>query len=121
MTELQENSASWPFRESVDLSKYPAYLNFVKKPMGNNFPQEIRILDLSTVHKKLTQKEYKLIKEFADDVYQIFENARIFNEKGSPIRQCAELMEKQFRKSLNIVKEELSTNTNHQPNYDVGI
>lgn len=33
--ELKEDFASWPFLEPVDVKLYPAYTNFVKKPMGN--------------------------------------------------------------------------------------
>lgn len=64
--------------------------------------------DLSRVQRKLDDLEYQRLQDFIYDIGKIFDNARIYNPKDSPISQCADILEKRFRENLQSVKDEMS-------------
>jgi hypothetical protein len=69
--------------------------------------QNIHFIDLSCVQQKLNNYEYQRLHEFIFDVGKIFENARYCNDKYSSIWKCADILEKQFREQLQLIKEEI--------------
>uniref|UniRef100_A0A0N4U2G0 Histone acetyltransferase n=1 Tax=Dracunculus medinensis TaxID=318479 RepID=A0A0N4U2G0_DRAME len=86
---LFKHRNSWPFREPVDQKKYPNYYQVIKKPMA-----------LSDVYNKMKELGYEYLSDFIADISQIFDNARMFNPKGSPIYNCAEILDKKFREEI---------------------
>ena len=62
------------------------------------------VADLSTLGNKLKAKNYSTISDFAKDATKIFNNARYYNSKDSPIFQCAETLEKFFVQKLKEMK-----------------
>lgn len=67
---------SVPFRTPVEPISMgiPDYFDIIKKPM-----------DLSTIKNNLDEGNYKDPWEFVDDVWQMFENAWIYNKKQSRV------------------------------------
>jgi len=45
-------------------------------------------MDLSTIKKKLDAGDYKSPWEFVEDVFQMFENAYMYNKKTSKVFKC---------------------------------
>ena len=65
------------------LMYYPDYYGIIKRPM-----------DLSTIKKKLDTDQYTDPWQFIDDVWLMFENAWLYNCKGSRVyRYCTKLKE----------------------------
>ncbi|XP_060531445.1 CREB-binding protein isoform X3 [Cylas formicarius] len=76
---------SIPFRQPVDPQSLgiPDYFDIVKKPM-----------DLSTIKRKLDIGQYQDPWEYVDDVWQMFDNAWLYNRKTSRVyRYCTKLSE----------------------------
>lgn len=75
----QEPEAS-PFKQPVDPTSLgiPDYFQIIKKPM-----------DLSTIQFKLNSGKYSDPWEYVDDVWLMFDNAWLYNKKGSRVyRYC---------------------------------
>lgn len=53
-------------------------------------------LDLSTLENNLKSDQYERVNDFTKDASKIFNNARYYNAKDSPIFTCAETLEKFF-------------------------
>lgn len=99
---------SLPFRQPVDpvLEGVPEYLEIIKKPM-----------DLSTIKNKLENGSYDQPWAFIDDMWQIFENAWVFNKKGSRVhRYCTKLSE-MFDPMANALMKKLEYCCGHKYMY----
>lgn len=60
--------------------------------------------DLGTLGGKLKADSYKTLGDFVKDATKIFNNARYYNTKDSPIFLCAEKLEKFFVQQLKDIK-----------------
>ncbi|WWD20285.1 hypothetical protein CI109_104761 [Kwoniella shandongensis] len=80
---LQKEPAAIIFLRPVDpvLDGCPTYLDEIKHPM-----------DFGTIGKKLDQKKYRTLGQFARDVELVFANCRQFNPPGE-ITACADAVE----------------------------
>ncbi len=88
---LDKDPLSYEFRVPVDVVGLNLidYYDYIKYPM-----------DLSTVKKKLKNKEYVTIQDALDDIQQIWINCKIYNPEGSEFHKLAEVLEKQTRKLI---------------------
>lgn len=59
--------------------------------------------DLSTLANNLRANKYQTVGDFAKDTTKIFNNARYYNQKNSPVFLCAEKLEKFFVQRLKEV------------------
>ena len=80
-----EYEDSWPFREPVDTSLVPDYLNVVKEP-----------IDFSLIYKRCTQgKEggggmhYSSLEQWITEAGRVTENARLYNKPETDYYACA--------------------------------
>lgn len=55
-------------------------------------------MDLGTMNSKLNENKYSSMEEFAKDVELIFANCRIFNPPMTYPVQCADALERLFKK-----------------------
>ncbi|KAJ2964384.1 hypothetical protein NQZ79_g717 [Umbelopsis isabellina] len=87
---------STPFLNKVNKREAPDYYDVIKKPM-----------DLGLVTKKLKACQYKSKKEFADDLYLIYENCLVYNTnpQASEYRKHAIAMRKKTDKLLQQVPD----------------
>ncbi|WVZ53985.1 hypothetical protein U9M48_004863 [Paspalum notatum var. saurae] len=99
LRKLMEHKSGWLFNKPVDPVLYgiPDYFDVIRNPM-----------DLGTVKKKLTSKQYASTNEFAADVRLTFSNAMKYNPPGNDVHAIAkelngifdsewELAERKFR------------------------
>lgn len=94
--ELDRFESSWPFREPVDATKYPHYYQVIKFPM-----------DLATVRRKIEERQYGTLSNFATDIMRIFDNSRQFNMIGSVYWECADELESKFAQLLHKLKKSI--------------
>jgi transcription initiation factor TFIID subunit 2 len=62
-------------------------------------------MDFGTVQKNLDAGRYKTLESFSKDVEQIFINCRLFNPPLTPPVQCADVVEKAWKKELAKAQE----------------
>uniref|UniRef100_A0A914DPK3 Uncharacterized protein n=2 Tax=Acrobeloides nanus TaxID=290746 RepID=A0A914DPK3_9BILA len=96
---LQLHPQSWPFREQIDMKKYPNYTKVIQKP-----------LDLTVLRAKLEKREYKMVKDFASDVCLMLENSRAYHRKynkNPEILKCADGLENYFYENLANIRDEM--------------
>ncbi|CBX33016.1 Protein CBG11090 [Caenorhabditis briggsae] len=96
---LNEHRMNTPFRTPVDLTEFPDYTQYVKKP-----------IDLTIIGKKVHDLEYQYLGHFVNDVNLMFENAKTYNPKDSAIFKCAETIQEVFDKKLMAVREQMTAN-----------
>ena len=92
---LNQSEDSGPFREPIDISYVPDYLDTIEHPM-----------DLQTVGEKLEANNYVTPSEFAEDVRLIVENSKKFNPNTKSkiygqTDRLSLLFEEQFRHILS--------------------
>lgn len=63
----------------------PDYFDIIKNPM-----------DLGTVKKKMETGGYRDLQSFQNDVYLVFDNAMLYNPKGTPVNDLAKQLKKLF-------------------------
>ena len=83
---------AWYFLEPVDpvALNLPDYTEFIKYPM-----------DLRTIGTKLQDNSYSTnLKEFVQDMRQIFMNAVIYNEPNTDVYLCAVSLSNVFEETL---------------------
>ena len=61
--------------------------------------------DLSTVEKKVLNKQYPNLSDFVKDITKIFDNCRYYNGTDTPFYRCAEVLETHFVQRLKLVKD----------------
>jgi hypothetical protein len=87
LTKLMDHKSCWLFNKPVDPVLYgiPDYFDVIHNPM-----------DLGTVKKKLTSKQYVSTSEFAADVRLTFSNAMKYNPPGNDVHTIAEQLNRTF-------------------------
>ncbi|VDL19729.1 unnamed protein product [Hymenolepis diminuta] len=98
--DLMKHELSWPFRKPVCCKTVPIYRRIIKKPM-----------DLSTILKRLVSQKshhYSSLREWREDVRQIFTNCRIFNEDESEIGKAGHELRKYFESTWANAPQEQS-------------
>jgi ATP-dependent helicase STH1/SNF2 len=70
------------FLELPDRNDYPDYYQFIAKPIAMN-----------QIKKKINKREYSSLKQFRQDIKQLCDNCRTYNEDGSVLYQDANLIE----------------------------
>ncbi|KAI9297903.1 hypothetical protein K502DRAFT_346691 [Neoconidiobolus thromboides FSU 785] len=115
---LMSNPAADAFLKPVDCKAIPLYPLMIRQPM-----------DLSTIKKKISAKEYKLIKDFESDVKLIFTNCYNFNGPESYYSEEAKKLETVFNKEWVVIvnnakrsKQDLSSShpsTNQRPSVTI--
>lgn len=89
--QMQKANGSKIFRQPVPVSdQIPNYFDIVKKPM-----------DLSTIHAKLTTRQYSTPREYVDDVWLMFDNAWLYNQPNTLVYRNCTYVSKSTRKSLS--------------------
>ncbi|KAI9511183.1 hypothetical protein F5148DRAFT_1281111 [Russula earlei] len=89
LSEMQNHTSAWPFREPVKLSEAADYYEVIEQPM-----------DLRTMGEKLESGKYASLEEFVDDAQLIFDNCRYYNLEDSMWCKHANRLEKAFKESL---------------------
>jgi len=122
LSEMQNHTSSWPFREPVKLSDAADYYEVIEQPMGPSSPpfpcsflftEAERILllfsfrreDLRTMGEKLESDKYASLEEFVDDAQLIFDNCRFYNLEDSMWCRHANRLEKAFKESLSRLRD----------------
>ncbi|RDX51973.1 hypothetical protein OH76DRAFT_1400878 [Lentinus brumalis] len=90
------------FAKPVDpiLDGCPTYYEEIKNPM-----------DFSTISSKLTEGQYSTMEDFAKDVELVFHNCRTFNPPGTYPTDCADVVERAFKKEWTKVAEKKLSNS----------
>jgi len=86
-----------PFLEPVDWETLglPEYPEIIREPM-----------DLGTIRSKLLTGRYKEPDDFAKDMRLVWENAKTFNEAGSPIYDVAQNFQRLFERKYEMLTSE---------------
>ncbi|CAF4812065.1 unnamed protein product, partial [Rotaria sp. Silwood2] len=89
---------SRPFRQPVDpiALNIPDYSIIIKHPM-----------DISTMSNKLLRGEYKTPLEFCNDAWLMFNNAWLYNKKGTSIYKMCTKLSEIFVKAIDPVLQKL--------------
>ena len=67
-------------------------------------------MDFSTISSKLSDGQYSTMEEFAKDVELIFSNCRTFNPPTTYPTQCADIVERDFKKEWSkAIEKKLSS------------
>lgn len=85
LQQIKNHRNAWPFKEPVDGRQVSDYYTIITEPM-----------DLSTIEKKLSSKQYKTLTSFIGDVTKIFDNCRYYNSLKSMITLNANALEAFF-------------------------
>ncbi|KAJ8298613.1 hypothetical protein KUTeg_022673 [Tegillarca granosa] len=72
---VRDHKDAWPFYDPVDEEVAPGYHDVIKRPM-----------DLSTIDKKLHNRDYRTVKGFISDFNLMFNNCRKFNGLESAVK-----------------------------------
>ncbi|OAG31123.1 bromodomain-containing factor 1 [Nematocida displodere] len=94
LTKTKHRRINWPFLEPVDGTLVPNYYVLINSPM-----------DLQTMRGKLTSRQYKTQKEFADDFDLMIKNCYLFNAEGSEVYMCATKLNALFKQTLDQKKK----------------
>uniref|UniRef100_A0AAF5PQ33 Bromodomain containing protein n=1 Tax=Wuchereria bancrofti TaxID=6293 RepID=A0AAF5PQ33_WUCBA len=87
LDELWARPESGPFQYPVDTKEVPFYKKVIKRPM-----------DLNQIRMNVESNKYMTQESFIEDLEQIFENCRTFNEDESPIGQSGVTLHKFYLK-----------------------
>ncbi|CCK68344.1 Rsc4p KNAG_0A06900 [Huiozyma naganishii CBS 8797] len=80
-TDGRDYKLSEPFMDRVDEEELAEYYEVIHRPMA-----------LNVVKKNLDEGKYSTLYDFILDLYLTFDNAMIFNDKGTPIYESALLL-----------------------------
>ncbi|CAF4739438.1 unnamed protein product, partial [Rotaria sp. Silwood2] len=98
INKLLDDKDSRPFRQPVD----PIALNIQDYPIIIKHP-----MDISTMHNKLLRGEYKTPLEFCDDAWLMFNNAWLYNKKGTSIYKICTKLSEIFAEAIDPVLQKL--------------
>ncbi|XP_039277547.1 histone acetyltransferase p300 isoform X2 [Nilaparvata lugens] len=90
---FRQDPESFPFRQPVATSKY---LEVIERPM-----------DLSTIKRKLNTGQYSDPWEYVDDVWLIFHNTWLFNQKTSRVYKYCTKLSEVFKQEIDPVMQSL--------------
>ena len=90
LNQIKQAPNSIHFQYPVDTKANPDYLRVI-----NYHP-----MDLSTIEKKLNNREYSLVQDIINDIKLIWYNCRVYNYESSDIFKYAEELEKISEKEL---------------------
>jgi hypothetical protein len=111
---IKKDPRSQQFQFPVDTEKNPDYLRVINyNPM-----------DLSTIEKKLSNKEYSLVQDVINDIKLIWYNCRIYNYESSNIYQFSDALEKLADKELEkyyIYYDKINKSVNYKEQYEKNI
>ncbi|VEU37356.1 unnamed protein product [Pseudo-nitzschia multistriata] len=95
---LQTHEHGWVFNSPVDPVELNLtdYFEIIKNPM-----------DLGSIQKKLEKGEYHAIKDFQSDVNLSFDNAILYNGKGTVVYDMAKELKKKFEVDYSKLVEQL--------------
>ncbi|KAF8711124.1 hypothetical protein HU200_029131 [Digitaria exilis] len=98
LRKLMDHKSGWLFNTPVDpvLFGIPDYFDVIRHPM-----------DLGTVKKKLTSKQYRSTTEFAADVRLTFSNAMKYNPPGNHVHEIAKELNGIFDSEWESVERKL--------------
>jgi histone acetyltransferase len=83
LRKIEEQQFAWPFREPVDTTAVPDYLEVIKEP-----------IDLSTIEKRIRQENYYRSKQMLfSDLMLMVNNCKLYNDDESTYVQCAVSLE----------------------------
>jgi hypothetical protein len=96
LRKLMDHKGGWIFNQPVDPVLYglPDYFDVIRSPM-----------DLGTVKKRLTNKQYVSTDEFAADVRLTFSNAMKYNPPGNDVHAIAQQLNGIFDSKWESVKK----------------
>lgn len=99
---LKKHKRAIAFLDPVDPIQFniPDYFDIIKQPM-----------DLGTIEKKLSNKEYPTIEDFKADIELVFSNCHRYNHSGDPVCLDAKKLEEHYQKLCK--KEPVNTTTTH--------
>ncbi|ACI65425.1 predicted protein, partial [Phaeodactylum tricornutum CCAP 1055/1] len=83
LRKIEEQQFAWPFREPVDLTEVPDYLQVVTTP-----------IDLSTMEKRIRADLYRSKQMAFADLMLMVNNCKLYNDDGSPYMECATSLER---------------------------
>jgi len=111
---IKRDPKSQQFQNPVNTEEYPEYLRIINyNPM-----------DLSTIEKKLEEKEYSLVQDIINDIKLIWYNCRIYNYENSEIYQYSNYLEKLSDKELEkyyIYYDKVNKSINYKEQYEKNI
>ena len=94
--QVKQNKQAWPFHVPVDpvALNLPDYFNIVKKPISIK-----EIIDkLGGPDGKNPAKTYQSPLELRDDMRQMFDNCRLYNQPGQDVRIMGDMLSDLFEK-----------------------
>ncbi|XP_048242320.1 titin homolog isoform X2 [Haliotis rufescens] len=100
---VKAHDDSWPFWEPVKEEFAPDYFHVIETPM-----------DLTMIERKLDDRDYKSVREFADDFQLLFENCEKYNGENSDFTYMARALQK----IVNIRVKKLLPKTVHRYEVD---
>ena len=86
---------------------YKQYMDIIKTP-----------IDLDTIKKKVERNGYDSFNSFNKDINLMFNNCRLFNERGSPLYTQGIHLEEYYKLITTPLKKTKLINKNYQPNYN---
>ncbi|CAF4651941.1 unnamed protein product, partial [Rotaria sp. Silwood2] len=95
---LLDYKDSYPFKKPVD----PVALNIPDYPTIIKYP-----MDISTMKDKLLREEYKTPLQFCDDAWLMFNNAWLYNTKGTSIYKMCTKLSEVFAEAIDPVLQRL--------------
>ncbi|XP_073296713.1 transcription factor GTE8-like [Primulina huaijiensis] len=98
LNRLMSQKHAWVFNEPVDVVKLniPDYRSIIKHPM-----------DLGTIKGKLFTNQYSTPMEFSADVRLTFENALIYNSRGTEVHRMAEELSRFFEMRWKAIEKKI--------------
>uniref|UniRef100_A0A8C5GQ92 Tyrosine-protein kinase BAZ1B n=1 Tax=Gouania willdenowi TaxID=441366 RepID=A0A8C5GQ92_GOUWI len=97
LKKLMKFRYSWPFREPVSTEEAEDYLEIISQPM-----------DFQTMMEKFSQRSYRHVQDFLEDMKLVFSNAEEYNQQGSTVLSCMEKTEQTFIELLQKLLPTLS-------------
>jgi len=107
---LMSDEKSPPFNSPVPYDK----LNIPQYPLIIKHPMDLGTIK-STLLKPRGRDKYKSLKEFASKVRLVFDNARTFNQSGSPIYNDADYLSKLFESRYSDLQRTLGLPKSYDP------
>lgn len=89
LNQLCRQPSAWPFLQPVDPEDVPLYAAVIQHPM-----------DFRTIRRSLKLGEYMTLAAFHANIELVFSNCFLFNQKGSPVHQAGQQLQKVYQTLL---------------------